>query len=287
MAAMNMVSAGGFSGVSFHLRTSPQGVASVLCKKTLIFGSRRSNLDHLTVHRETKLEIWNKSQFLFQKLMLPQSTYTRILWSSNARYVSIVFGFSWTMDANTIIRTYFIDLWRGFVVSYKTLTRCLRKCRRRLVVWNQRPTQSPRRSLWFNSMSWYDNPEPQLQMLVRLDDMTFTPTTYCWWRITECIRVKHRYFDASNVTLPRSGQHKSKRKRSSKLSQNTQNINIDELRFHSPRTCTRCRETKICPGRQEQYCEVLTFMLQVTTKQVLSVFNTDRLVNRELFSCFE
>jgi hypothetical protein len=25
MAAMNMVSAGGFSGVSFHLRTSPQG----------------------------------------------------------------------------------------------------------------------------------------------------------------------------------------------------------------------------------------------------------------------
>ncbi len=26
------------------------GVASVLCKKTLIFGSRRSKLDHLTVH---------------------------------------------------------------------------------------------------------------------------------------------------------------------------------------------------------------------------------------------
>ncbi len=28
MAAMNMVSAGGFSGVSFHLKRSPQGVAS-------------------------------------------------------------------------------------------------------------------------------------------------------------------------------------------------------------------------------------------------------------------
>ncbi len=37
MAAMNMVSTGGFSGVSFHLRTCPQGVAPVLCKKTPIF----------------------------------------------------------------------------------------------------------------------------------------------------------------------------------------------------------------------------------------------------------
>ncbi len=40
----------GISGVSFHLRTCPQGVASVLRKKTFIFGSRRSKLDHLTVH---------------------------------------------------------------------------------------------------------------------------------------------------------------------------------------------------------------------------------------------
>ncbi len=49
MAAMNMVSAGGFLGVSFHLRRFPQGVASVFCKKTPIFGSRGSKLDHLTV----------------------------------------------------------------------------------------------------------------------------------------------------------------------------------------------------------------------------------------------
>ncbi len=49
MAAMNIVSAGGFSGVSFHVRTCPQGVASVICKKTPIFASRRSKLDHLTV----------------------------------------------------------------------------------------------------------------------------------------------------------------------------------------------------------------------------------------------
>jgi hypothetical protein len=53
MAAMNMVSAGGFSGVSFHLRRSPQEVTSVLCKKTLIFGYRRSKLDHLTVDHGT------------------------------------------------------------------------------------------------------------------------------------------------------------------------------------------------------------------------------------------
>jgi hypothetical protein len=39
----------GFFGVSFNLRTCPQGVASVLRKKTSIFGSRRSKLDHLTV----------------------------------------------------------------------------------------------------------------------------------------------------------------------------------------------------------------------------------------------
>jgi hypothetical protein len=49
MAAMNMVSAGGFSGVSFNLSKCPQGVASVLCKKTPIFGSRGSKFDHLTV----------------------------------------------------------------------------------------------------------------------------------------------------------------------------------------------------------------------------------------------
>ncbi len=49
MAVMNMVSAGGFSGVSFHFRRCPQGVASVLCKKIPIFGSRLSKLDHLTV----------------------------------------------------------------------------------------------------------------------------------------------------------------------------------------------------------------------------------------------
>ncbi len=53
MAAMNIVSTRGFSGVSFHLRRCPQGVASVLCKKTLIFRSRRSKLDHLTVHEES------------------------------------------------------------------------------------------------------------------------------------------------------------------------------------------------------------------------------------------
>ncbi len=50
MADMNMVSAGGFSGLSFNLRTCPQGAASVLCKKTPIFGSRRSKLDHLMVY---------------------------------------------------------------------------------------------------------------------------------------------------------------------------------------------------------------------------------------------
>ncbi len=49
MATLNMVSAGGFSRVSFHLRRCPQGVASVRCKKTTIFGSQRSKLDHLTV----------------------------------------------------------------------------------------------------------------------------------------------------------------------------------------------------------------------------------------------
>jgi hypothetical protein len=39
----------GFSDVSFHLRRCPQGIASLLCKKTFFFDSRRSKLDHLTV----------------------------------------------------------------------------------------------------------------------------------------------------------------------------------------------------------------------------------------------
>jgi hypothetical protein len=59
MAAMNMVSAGGFSGVSFHLRTCPQGVASVLCKKTPIFASRGSKLDYLTVFHEFSVVFGN------------------------------------------------------------------------------------------------------------------------------------------------------------------------------------------------------------------------------------
>jgi hypothetical protein len=53
MAAMNMVSAWGFSGVSFHLRTCPQVVASVLCKKTPSFGSRPSKLDHADSDKKT------------------------------------------------------------------------------------------------------------------------------------------------------------------------------------------------------------------------------------------
>ncbi len=50
MAAMNIVCAGGFSGVSFQLRICPQEVAPLyFARKTPIFGSRRSKLDQLTV----------------------------------------------------------------------------------------------------------------------------------------------------------------------------------------------------------------------------------------------
>jgi hypothetical protein len=45
MAAMDMMSKGGFRGVSFHLQQSPQGIACVLLKETPTFG-----LDHLTVY---------------------------------------------------------------------------------------------------------------------------------------------------------------------------------------------------------------------------------------------
>ncbi len=56
MAAMNMVSAGGFLGVSFYLRKCPQGVASVLCKKSPIFGVTTIKVrqpDGTSVMRET------------------------------------------------------------------------------------------------------------------------------------------------------------------------------------------------------------------------------------------
>jgi hypothetical protein len=52
-----MVSAEGFSAVNCHSRKCSQGVASVLCKKTPIFGSWRSNLDHLTVRSAARIII--------------------------------------------------------------------------------------------------------------------------------------------------------------------------------------------------------------------------------------
>jgi hypothetical protein len=48
MAAMNMVSAVGVRG-KLSFKKMSAGVVSVLKKKTLIFGLRRSKLDHLTV----------------------------------------------------------------------------------------------------------------------------------------------------------------------------------------------------------------------------------------------
>ncbi len=48
-AAMDKVPTGGFSGVRFHLEKCPQGVASVLFKKSSTVGFRRSKLGHLTV----------------------------------------------------------------------------------------------------------------------------------------------------------------------------------------------------------------------------------------------
>ncbi len=56
----------GVFGTSFHLRRCPQGVASVLCKKTTIFGSRRSKLDHLTVFlkAEETLQLFKENRLL-------------------------------------------------------------------------------------------------------------------------------------------------------------------------------------------------------------------------------
>ncbi len=65
MAAMNMVSAGGFSGVSFHLRRCQQGVASVLCMKTPIFESQRSKLDNLTVYLMASMSPHHSSPTIF------------------------------------------------------------------------------------------------------------------------------------------------------------------------------------------------------------------------------
>jgi hypothetical protein len=54
MAAMNMGYIGGFLGISSNLRC-PQGVASVLCKKTL---------DHLTVVHDTQDALFSSSNYL-------------------------------------------------------------------------------------------------------------------------------------------------------------------------------------------------------------------------------
>ncbi len=82
MAAMNMVSAGGFSGVSFHLSRCPHGVASVLREKTPNFGSRGSKLDHLTVAEDSKIP---KMPAInpFQALVHPQTQKNYPAWIVN------------------------------------------------------------------------------------------------------------------------------------------------------------------------------------------------------------
>ncbi len=66
-----------FSGVSFHLRRCPQGVASVLCKKTPILGSRRSKLDHLTVSKgPVDSNLSNSSTYLLQDTLLWQYSWS-------------------------------------------------------------------------------------------------------------------------------------------------------------------------------------------------------------------
>jgi hypothetical protein len=68
MEAMNMVAAGGFSGVSYHLRRCPQGLASVLRQKTTTFGSRQSKLDHLTVPHKIVLSFQPRPLILSELL---------------------------------------------------------------------------------------------------------------------------------------------------------------------------------------------------------------------------
>jgi hypothetical protein len=81
MAAMNMVSAVGFRGVSFHLRRCPQGVVSVLRKKTPIFGSRQSKLGHLTVIRRNGC--WRMTRDKNHIMTCSSSVFsTTVLWIS-------------------------------------------------------------------------------------------------------------------------------------------------------------------------------------------------------------
>jgi hypothetical protein len=49
MAAMKVVSAGGFSGVGFQKKKSPQGVAGPVFEKTPVLGVQRPKLGQTTV----------------------------------------------------------------------------------------------------------------------------------------------------------------------------------------------------------------------------------------------
>jgi hypothetical protein len=49
MAAMKVVSAGGFSGMGYPKKKYPQGVAGPLFEKTSVFGVQLPKLDQLTV----------------------------------------------------------------------------------------------------------------------------------------------------------------------------------------------------------------------------------------------
>jgi hypothetical protein len=63
MAAMNMVSAGGFPGVSLHLRRCPQGVASVLCRAVRSNGIR---FDSISIRRGPNIIRYDSILIRFQ-----------------------------------------------------------------------------------------------------------------------------------------------------------------------------------------------------------------------------
>jgi hypothetical protein len=76
MATMEMVSAGEFSGVTFHLRQCPQGVAALIFEETPVFGSTGSKLDLL---KDVCVPSILENQSVQQYNMLIMTKYTRTL----------------------------------------------------------------------------------------------------------------------------------------------------------------------------------------------------------------
>jgi hypothetical protein len=138
------VSAGGFSGGKLSFKKMSAGVASVLCKKTPIFGSRRSKLDHLTVR--SLRGVYPTSEFHVQRKRMVKRPGAVSL---RTKYMSM----SWAID---VIMTVFLCRWFAWQFQKPI---CFPAVKRGLIMAQSWDKSLKKALIWMGSMSgnhwWY------------------------------------------------------------------------------------------------------------------------------------